>query len=744
MFWTTATSKKKATKKADPRRRPSRPPKGQTENRRVKDAERKRRESLKRRDVPVPPCEDPERRKRLEADDAAWLRWYFGADCPNPFSRDFTPDQLVMIAAVRTGLDSGGDQAIAAPRGEGKSSIVERLGLKYSAEGRCDFLVIFGATGTAAEQALDSIKEDIATNDRLLADYPELCVPVRALENTPNRAHYQTVSGARHDNGQAYVRASSRFVWCGNEIVFPDVPGSPARRAVIATRGLEAAVRGLKRKGKRPRMALIDDPDTETTSESEAQATKLEKRIDKGIGGLGSQTKPISRVMLTTLQSRKSVSYRYTDPKQKSSWNGIRQRTLQHKPTREDLWLEYVAQRQLDQQNGDREGRTAHAMYVANRAVMDAGAQLSNPYRYDGTLLADGTQRQLSALQRYYDEVARIGAEAVATELDNDPPAEDQDVDRLVLSAHRIQHQCLSGLDRRVVPAGTKLIVRAADVKKIGLHHVTLAFDADARGSVIDYDFFEFSGAAGRAAKDCELIILEGLWDWHTALQELTYEDQAGEIYGCELTLIDAGWKDESWAGQPVQAFCSALGNREFVPSKGMKPYHRPNDSRRIAAGDNWHIAYPRGTPLVEMNSDHWKLKVHEAWLAEPGAPGSLTLFSPPLVEGRSQKNAHLGFAKHQTAEHYETRPAKGFRAPQSGWFGSSKPNHWFDATYMAFVAKSIKGISALAAASAPPRATPAARPPDSTSQSHAPTRASAPDSSSRASTPRRRISFRR
>jgi len=515
---------------------------------------------------------------------------------------------------------------------------------------------------------------------------------------------------------------------------------------VIATRGLDAAVRGLKRKGKRPRMALIDDPDTETTSESEAQAAKLEKRIDKGIGGLGSQTKPISRVMLTTLQSRKSVSYRYTDPKQKSSWNGIRQRTLQRKPTREDLWLEYVAQRQLDQQNGDREGRTAHAMYVANRAVMDAGAQISNPHRYDGTLLADGTQRQLSALQRYYDEVARIGADAVATELDNDPPAEDQDVDRLVLTAHRIQHQCLSGLDRRIVPPGTKLIVRAADVKKIGLHHVTLAFDADARGSVIDYDFFEFSGAAGRAAKDCELIILEGLWDWHTALQELAYEDQSGEIYDCELTLIDAGWKDESWAGQPVHAFCSALGGREFVASKGMKPYHKPNDSRRVVVGDNWHIAYPRGAPLVEMNSDHWKLKVHEAWLAEPGAPGSLTLFSPPLVEGRALKNFHLGFAKHQTAEHYETRPAKGFRAMQTGWFSSGKPNHWFDATYMAFVAKSIKGISALASAAAPPRpaASPRQQPQGTTTRAASSPPASSPTPATRPPVTRRRISFRR
>lgn len=45
---------------------------------------------------------------------------------------------------------------------------------------------------------------------RLHADYPEVCVPVRALENTPNRAHYQVVSGDRHDDGKPYEAATGK------------------------------------------------------------------------------------------------------------------------------------------------------------------------------------------------------------------------------------------------------------------------------------------------------------------------------------------------------------------------------------------------------------------------------------------------------------------------------------------------------------------------------------------------------
>jgi len=312
------------------------------------------------------------------------------------------------------------------------------------------------------------------------------------------------------------------------------------------------------------------------------------------------------------------------------------------------------------------------------------------------------------------------------------------------LTSHRIQQQCLSGLERRIVPPGAVVLTRAGDIRKLGMHWVTLASDADGRGSVIDYDFWPFTGVEGRSAGDCELAILEGLWEWHAAQQEITYEDQAGEIFGVELTLIDAGWKEESWAGQPVHVFCSQLGPA-FVGSKGVPHYQRPQASRKVIVGDNWHLAYPSGFPLVEMNADHWKLKVREAWLAERGSPGSLTLFAPFESESR---NRHLGFAKHMTSEHYETRPAKGFRQMKTGWYQSGKPNHWFDALYGAFVARSIKGISALtaAAASAAPRpSTAASSPAPSRQQSHHPAPQPPPPtpSDSRA-TGRRRIVFRR
>ncbi|MGD0900935.1 MAG: hypothetical protein ABR915_24140, partial [Thermoguttaceae bacterium] len=437
---------------------------------RASERERKKRERKESSVVQIPPCADRERRERLEADDAAWLRWYCDDPCwpaKKRFWYDFTSQQRDMIEAIREAILNGGDQAIAASRGEGKTSIFERTLLKYVLSGAASFAVLFASTGSNAEDSLNNIKNMLETGERLRADYPEVCTPVLALENTPNRAHYQVVSGRRHDNNKPYQMASSRFSWCGSEIVFPCVPGSPSSGAIIATRGLDAAVRGLNKFSNRVDVAGIDDPDTEETVNNPEQAVKLEKRIDMAIAGLGGQQRPVARVMLTTLQRRECVSAKFTDPVQKPSWKGRRFRFLIKPPDRIDLWEEYVELRQTDFQTGDDQARRSHQWYLDRREIMDAGAVVANPNRFNNDSLPDGSQAEVSALQRYYNEVARIGQSAVSTEYDNNPPEEEGPQESGV-SARRIQRQ-VSGWDRKIVPPDCVALVQAIDVRKIAL-----------------------------------------------------------------------------------------------------------------------------------------------------------------------------------------------------------------------------------------------------------------------------------
>jgi hypothetical protein len=209
----------------------------------------------------------------VEADDARWLQFYFA----ELFWYDWRPQQLAMIEAIRNAIVNGGDQALAASRGEGKTKIFECMVLKYMLQRAVGFAVLFAATGAAAEDSLNAIMTELETNDPLAADYPGVCIPVRAIEGAPQRAHSQIVTGFRHDNGEAFKMAASKFKWCGKEIFLPCVPGSPSAGAIIATGGLDAGVRGLNKVNRRPDVSGIDDPETKTSAANPDSVTKLEK-----------------------------------------------------------------------------------------------------------------------------------------------------------------------------------------------------------------------------------------------------------------------------------------------------------------------------------------------------------------------------------------------------------------------------------------------------------------------------------
>ena len=527
----------------------------------------KRKERAEATVIRIPPCADPKRRKRLEKDDIKWLMYYFGKGCgvPDPFTYEFTKQQRDIVQAIRDAMKHGGDQAIAASRGEGKTTIAERLLLKFTLTGELDYSLLLGATAALADGSLDTTKQSLSENDRLAADYPEVCTPVRELQDVPQRAKTQRANGERHDNGQPYEMAALHYSWCGQELIFPNTPGSPSAGAVIATRGLDSAVRGLKRRGKRPRLAVIDDPDTEETARSPEQAKKLEQRIDAAIGGLGGQKRAIGRVMITTLQSRTAVSYRYTDPKQKPSFKGRRYRFLIHPPTRIDLWDEYVGLRKIDLQRRDAAetdidpfARRSHRFYLDNRAEMDAGAVVSNPNRFDDSPLPDGSKKEVSALQHYYNQVADKSPEYAATELDNDPP-EESAIAESDLTPLRIQRQ-VSGLDRRIIPAGTICITQGIDVRKVALHWVVRAWQADGTGYVIDYGVHQVYGTVYGSDVGADAAITAAICNRMDVARTTVYAMPDGQTMPIDLTLIDAGWKTDA-----VYAACLTVG-------KGLMP----------------------------------------------------------------------------------------------------------------------------------------------------------------------------
>ena len=668
---------------------------------RERDKARKREAASNSKDVDIPACVNLRRRNRLEKNDAKWLRYYFGPDCgcTDTFWYEFTEQQIEMIRVIANAITYGGDQSMAASRGEGKTTLAERVLLKYTLQGVVKFSVLFAASGSMADNSLDAIKTAIETNDRLLEDYPEVCVPVRALENTPNRAHYQTVSGKQHnDKRKSFSKVPSKFKWSGQEIVFPSVPGAPCAGAIIATRGLDAAVRGLKRKGYRPQVALIDDPDTEETANSEEQAGKLEGRIDKGIGGLGGQQQPIARVMLTTLQNRTCVSFKFTDPKEKPSWKGKRYRFLVKPPTRMDLWDEYILQASADMQSDDDHARRAHAFYLAHRAEMDEGAVVSNPNRFNGSKLLDGTQVEVSALQRYYNEVVRIGPDAVATEYDNDPPEISGPVESSI-TPRRVQSQ-LSGYPRRIVPPGCTVVVQGMDVGKTAIHWVVRAWRPDCIGYVIDYGVQDVHGTVVGSDEGLDVAIRRAIisrWEYMLANPFTTAE---GDTVPVDLTLVDAGYRTDA-----VYLACRDIGIG-IMPAMGFgrsggcvqANFHDVRKrSKDRKPGDGWFLSKKnKKTWLVAMDADRWKAWEHDRWMTTITMPGSITNFgSPGIIGGRlgDDEKVHHAYSQHICAEKEVEEIVKN---QLKRYWKSKGRNHYLDASYMSNVAANMRGIKLL------------------------------------------------
>ncbi len=533
-------------------------------------------------------------------------------------------------------------------------------------------------------------------------DYPEVCVPVRALENTPQRAHFMTVSGKRLDSKKPYVRSPAKFTWCGREIVLPNVPGSPSARAIIATRGLDAAVRGLKKKGQRPQAAIIDDPDTEETARSEEQAAKLETRIDRAIGALGGQKRRVARVMLTTLQSRISVSYRFTDPEVKPSFKGRRFRFLITPPTNTDLWDEYVALRSVDLANG-----TNHAdeFYATKQAEMDAGAVVSNPNRF--------APPERSALQFYYNEIARIGPEAVATEYDNDPPEETGPVESGI-TPHRIQTQ-LSGYERQFIPPDCVCITQGIDVRKVALHWAVRAWRADGTGFTIDYGVHEVFGTVYGSDDGLDVAIRRAILARIETTKETQYVAPGGEIKPVDLTLVDAGWRtqavysactDAGLGVMPVMGFGKSAGTVQanFSDLQKSTPDRKP--------GDGWFLSrkgkYWSGRLwLVCADADRWKAWEHDRWMTAPDRPGTMFLFGQPGTAGarlNADEQGHHSYARHICNEVEIEEPYKG--TIRRRWKSKSENTHWLDASYYADVAASMKGVRITTEAKAIPNST--------------------------------------
>ena len=656
------------------------------EDRRNAERDRQAEQSLAGRDIgQLPEVVNPNRKAACERNFQLFCESYF----PETYALAWSPDHLKVIEKIETAVLRGGLFALALPRGSGKTTITESAALWSMLYGHREFVVLIGATESAALELLDSLKTELEVNERLAEDFPEVCYPVAQLEGIANRCA-----------GQLYKGERTRITWTSNEIVLPTVEGSRASGIIVRVAGITGRIRGMKFKRSdgrnvRPSLVVIDDPQTSESAGSLEQTRKRVRVLAGDILGLAGPGQKISGIMPCTIIRPGDMADIILNRNTHPDWNGEKTRMVYRFPTNMKLWEEY-AEIRAEALRTEGNFQKATEFYLANREAMDAGAEVSWEARFN--------HDEVSALQhamnlKFQDESAFM------SEYQNDPLPDDTADDSL-LSVDEICAK-INGLARRRVPLKCDRLTMFVDVQKALLFYVVIAWAEDFTGAVIDYgswpDQHRHEYSLADANPSIQTLFPKAGFEGalYAALSALTdeclgreWEREDGAVLKIERALVDANWGQST---DVVYQFCRQSSHAGVIlPSHGRyvgassKPMTEYRKQQGDRLGFNWmipNVAGKRAIRHVIYDTNYWKSFIHARLAVPVGDKGSLTLYG--RIPG-----AHQLFAEHLTAEYRVKTQGRGRTVDEWKLKPQSHDNHFLDCVAGCAVCGSMLGAS--------------------------------------------------
>lgn len=656
------------------------------EDRRNAERDRQAEQSLAGRDIgQLPEVVNPNRKAACERNFQLFCESYF----PETYSLAWSPDHLKVIEKIETAVLRGGLFALALPRGSGKTTITESAALWSMLYGHREFVVLIGATESAALELLDSLKTELEVNERLAEDFPEVCYPVAQLEGIANRCA-----------GQLYKGERTRITWTSNEIVLPTIEGSRASGIIVRVAGITGRIRGMKFKRSdgrnvRPSLVVIDDPQTSESAGLLEQTRKRVRVLAGDILGLAGPGQKISGIMPCTIIRPGDMADIILNRNTHPDWNGEKTRMVYRFPTNMKLWEEY-AEIRAEALRTEGNFQKATEFYLANREAMDAGAEVSWEARFN--------HDEVSALQhamnlKFQDEAA------FQSEYQNDPLPDDTADDSL-LSVDEICAK-INGLARRRVPLKCDRLTMFVDVQKALLFYVVIAWAEDFTGAVIDYgswpDQHRHEYSLADANPSIQTLFPKAGFEGalYAALSALTdeclgreWEREDGAVLKIERALVDANWGQST---DVVYQFCRQSSHAGVIlPSHGRyvgassKPMTEYRKQQGDRLGFNWmipNVAGKRAIRHVIYDTNYWKSFIHARLAVPVGDKGSLTLYG--RIPG-----AHQLFAEHLTAEYRVKTQGRGRTVDEWKLKPQSHDNHFLDCVAGCAVCGSMLGAS--------------------------------------------------
>lgn len=632
-------------------------------------------------DIPDP--ENLERRAACYLSLENFKRTYM----PNRFSLTSSRDQEEATEILQQAVLTGCIRAFAMPRASGKTAICEAACLWAMLNGHWKFAVYIAATFKLALQRLAGLKREIEMNPLIVADFPEVSYPVRALEGR-----------SRRNESQTYQGRPTYLAWHRESVVFPTIPSSLSSGSCIQVYGLTSAIRGLNfvqpdGTSVRPDGVIADDPQTRKSAKSEGQCDDREELLKGDVLGLAGPGKKISLVVPCTIIRKGDLADRILDRERNPEFQGTTYKMVYTFPKQTLLWEDYSTRRHDELRNGG-DGSNATEFYRQNQERMDDGAIVAWPARFTEGNEISGVQH---AMNLYFRDKA-----AFFSEYQNDPL---EDIlgsgDQLTASPIAMR---VNGLPRGTVPLRAANLTAFVDVGERCLWWAVGAFANDFSGSVISYGTYPdqrrryFTGVdvqqtMERAAPGCafEAMLLRGLDSAADLLLNREWAREDGAAMRIGLMLIDASWGKST---EVVKQWCRTTRHAALV-----KPYHgrgitasmAPWSEYKEKPGEKMGLhclvsASPGKHSVRHVLADvnWWKTFCASRLKTPVGDKGALTLWGKPGED-------HEMISHHWTSEYAEQTSGRG-RTLEEWRLRPGRDNHWWDCLVGASVAASMLG----------------------------------------------------
>lgn len=643
--------------------------------------------SLAGRDVsPLPVVADYRRKSRCESSLLDFLLEYF----PNKFKKPFGKNHYALIKELERVIVFGGKQAVAMPRGTGKTTISLCAGVWAIVSGKRKFLVFVAANTKEARKLLKAASSILTNSPKLADDFPEVCYPLTKLRGSALLAR-----------GQLFYGKPTNVQISADYLRLPTIPGSASSGSTLAAYGVNAAIRGLSAEGSdgstiRPDFLFLDDLQTDSVAVNPNRVARLEETVASTLEGLVENGAELAMVQTCTVKAPDDYSDRTLNRELYPRWNGLRFQSLEKMPENMALWREYRAL-WFDSE------KKATAFYRKNKKAMSKGAIVSWKDAYSGKKLVDSLE--------YYMTKWCENERAFWSEQQNQPL--EGSYGAVKLSAKEIATK-INGYARGVVPDDCEKITAAVDVHGDVLYYSVVAWSAGFTGRVVDYGTFPeqkrvyfqkndggletlkraFPGATaeGRVQQGLSTLF-SALLQTHFRREQDENQEKDGtfneNVMEINRILVDVGWKPET-----VENAIRASDPKRVVPVKGAAilaksaPMRAWKKERGRVFG--WHMIdeRPRNSAFRTILADvnYWKTLVHESFALAPGERGSLSLYG-------TSRAAHRMFSEHVAAETAKLVEYASNKVVEWSPNVNRPDNHFFDTLVYNCVCASSLGL---------------------------------------------------